>query len=87
MATTVAYHGFPLGSNGNILVSNSGSATWGSLDISANQQYQDLLKRVDELEKRLCVLHPNGQLHEKYPALKESYEAHKIIEKLVGIDE
>lgn len=46
-------------------------------------EHNTLLKRVEELEKRLLIIPPNEALQEKYPALKEAYEAYKIIEKLV----
>jgi hypothetical protein len=40
-------------------------------------------ERLDLIEKRLCVLYDNPELHEKFPALKEAYENYKLIEKLV----
>lgn len=40
-------------------------------------------KRLDAIEERLLIINPNESMHEKYPALKEAYEAYKIVEKLV----
>jgi hypothetical protein len=42
-----------------------------------------VMKRLDKIEERLLIVDPNESLHEKYPALKEAYDAYKIVEKLV----
>ena len=75
-----SYHGFPTDQFGNVIANSNFVA---NLDVSGTTQYQDLLKRVEELEERLLVLHPNHKLHEKYESLKEAYESYKIIERLV----
>jgi hypothetical protein len=54
------------------------------LNLPKDPNFQGLCNRIAELEKRLLVLHPNGELHEKYPALKEAYDTYLIIEKLVN---
>lgn len=42
-------------------------------------------KRLEEIEKRLHILtKPDQDLMDKYPALKEAYDAYKLIEKLIG---
>ena len=43
----------------------------------------DLHCRVREIEKRLLILEPNFELHDKYPSLKEAYEQYKLIERLI----
>lgn len=40
-------------------------------------------KRLAEIEDRLSILRIDENLHTKYPALREAYEAYKIIEALV----
>ena len=47
-------------------------------------EYEALLQRVIEIEKRLAILQPNETLQEKFPALQEAYEAYKIVEKIVN---
>jgi len=54
-----------------------------ALDLSDNETIQNLQKKVEELEKRLLVLHPNNKLHDKYESLKDAYEAYQIIERLI----
>jgi hypothetical protein len=39
--------------------------------------------RLDAIEKRLLILQPQFELHEKYPALKEAYEAYQTIAAIV----
>lgn len=66
------------------------STNWGTsavqleLNLPTDPNFKRLADKVVELEKRLLVLHPNEQLHEKYPALKEAYDAYLIIERLVN---
>ena len=43
----------------------------------------DLHDRITKIEKRLLILEPNFELHDKYPSLKEAYEQYKIIERLI----
>jgi folate-dependent phosphoribosylglycinamide formyltransferase PurN len=77
MTITNAYYGFP--NTGNIINHQTfyvHPATQEDLELLQN--------RVKELEHRLCVLFPNDELHEKYPALKEAYEAYLIVERLVN---
>ena len=47
-------------------------------------EHSALVKRVEEIEKRLAILRPNEELQSKYPALQEAYETYKIIEKIVN---
>lgn len=47
----------------------------------------ELAERIVDLEKRVSLLQPNLERIEKYPALKESYEAYKILDNLIGKDE
>ena len=39
---------------------------------------------VETLKKRLLVLTPSFEMHEKYPMLKELYDEYKAMEKLLG---
>ena len=49
----------------------------------ANLPVLDLHERITKIEKRLLILDPNFELHDKYPSLKEAYEQYKIIERLI----
>ncbi len=81
------------GTTGQILITTGLGMTvasdWNSpgvqlvLDLPSDPNFKKLLEKVQELEKRLLVLYPNEQLHEKYESLKEAYESYKLIEKLI----
>lgn len=40
----------------------------------------EFMKTIGE---RLCVLQPNLEAHEQYPALKDAYDQYKMLEKLL----
>ena len=42
----------------------------------------DVGQAISMLMERLCIIQPSFELHEKYPALKEAYEAYKSLEAL-----
>lgn len=44
----------------------------------------ELAEVVETIKKRLLILAPNFELHEKYPMLKELYEEYKAMERLLG---
>jgi hypothetical protein len=67
-----------------------GTSTYGtgiSVTLSNNPEFQDLVKKIEQIQKSLCILEPDFELHEKFPALKEAYEYYKLIEKLVYNEE
>jgi len=43
----------------------------------------DVLEFMKTISERLCVLQPNFEAMEKYPALKEAYEHYKLLEDLL----
>jgi hypothetical protein len=45
---------------------------------------EELADVVETIKKRLLILAPNFELHEKYPMLKELYDEYKALEKLLG---
>lgn len=47
----------------------------------------EIIDFMDVMKKRLLVLTPMFELHEKYPALKQAYEDYLLIEKLVSGDQ
>lgn len=47
----------------------------------------EIIDFMDTMKKRLLVLTPMFELHEKYPALKQAYEDYLLIEKLVSGDQ
>ena len=44
----------------------------------------ELADMMNTLKKRLLILAPNFEMHEKYPMLKEMYDEYKAMEKLLG---
>jgi hypothetical protein len=44
----------------------------------------ELADMMETLKKRLLILTPNFEMHEKYPMLKEMYNEYKAMEKLLG---
>ena len=45
---------------------------------------EELADVVETIKKRLLIITPNFELHEKYPMLKELYDEYKVLEKLLG---
>ncbi len=43
----------------------------------------DVGEFIKSIGERLCVLQPNLEAHEHYPALKDAYEKYKMLEKLL----
>jgi chaperonin cofactor prefoldin len=66
-----------------ILTTNSTNNSHIYLNLSDDKSFKDLMKRVEIIEQRLAILHPNEELQEKFESLKEAYDAYKIIERLV----
>ena len=52
------------------------------LTINHNGQRIDVGEAITMLMDRLCIIEPSLHLHEKYPALKEAYDAYKAIEAM-----
>jgi hypothetical protein len=44
----------------------------------------ELADMMETLKKRLLILAPKFEMHEKYPMLKEMYDEYKAMEKLLG---
>ena len=44
----------------------------------------ELADMMDTLKKRLLILTPSFEMHEKYPMLKEMYDEYKAMERLLG---
>jgi hypothetical protein len=59
------------------------SGTWITISSTTENSIKEMSSRIDELEKKLSILVENREAQEKFPALKEAYEAYKIIERLV----
>jgi hypothetical protein len=75
----------------NDVVTTTGNAA-GTIVVSADyttwespypNETKELKERLEVIEKRLMIIHPDKELHEKYPALKEAYEAYRIVERLI----
>ena len=44
----------------------------------------ELADMMETLKKRLLILTPSFEMHEKYPMLKEMYDEYKAMERLLG---
>jgi hypothetical protein len=53
-------------------------------EVAYKEDVSKINDRLSKIEERLCILSPSFELHDKYPALKEAYEAYRIIEGLVN---
>jgi hypothetical protein len=84
---------------GKAMVSNGSSwSSIGTASVSNTQCNQDEIKTsvgktidlndladvIETLKKRLLILTPNFEQHEKYPMLKAAYDEYKMLEKLLG---
>lgn len=69
-------------------VGANGSTEYGSNQIKLgngkNIDLDELYDVVETMKKRLLILAPNFEMHEKYPMLKELYNEYKAMEKLLG---
>lgn len=54
-----------------------------NLDLSTDKDFQELKMKIMCMETQLMILNPEHELHKKYPALKEAYDAYQVILKLV----
>lgn len=68
-----------------------GSDLWGGLtadNITSRTGktigIDDLIDTIDTIKRRLLILTPNFELHEKYPMLKEMYDEYKAMERLLS---
>jgi pantoate kinase len=64
-----------------------GATSYNSCEIKFNNKTIDLDELHDVLEtvkKRLLILTPNFEMHEKYPMLKEMYNEYLAMERLLG---
>jgi len=43
----------------------------------------DVGEFITSVNKRLCIIQPSLEAHEKYPALKDAYDQYKMLEKLL----
>ncbi len=71
---------FSSGTSTNSLsgISEINTATGKKIDLD------ELASVIDTLKKRLLILAPNFEMHEKYPMLKELYDEYKAMEKLLS---
>lgn len=62
--------------NSNVVIDNASLLiTYGGKQINVGQA-------IHMLMERLCMIEPSFHLHEKYPALKEAYDAYRAIEAM-----
>jgi hypothetical protein len=73
----------PSSYNGNFSFSNEVSANY--IQTEKHRIDLDELAEVFEtVKKRLLILTPNFEMHEKYPMLKELYDEYKAMERLLS---
>lgn len=79
--------------NGNITIANGSSSNWSfTSDVKANTintdrssiDIDELADIIETVKKRLLILTPSFEMHEKYPMLKELYDEYKAMEKLLS---
>ena len=66
---------------------SAGTTEYGKTTIKTAKNTIDIDELADmmnTLKKRLLILAPNFEMHEKYPMLKEMYNEYKAMEKLLG---
>jgi len=66
---------------------NAGSTEYGKTTIKTARSTIDIDELADMMEtlkKRLLILAPNFEMHEKYPMLKELYNEYKAMEALLS---
>jgi len=66
---------------------NADTTTYGKTTISTAKSTIDIDELADMMEtlkKRLLILTPNFEMHEKYPMLKELYNEYKAMEALLS---
>lgn len=94
MSSTIDLSGITIGTSGasvsswsmpNMASSNSingveeiNTATGKKIDLD------ELADIVETIKKRLLIIAPNFELHEKYPMLKELYDEYRAMERLLG---
>jgi hypothetical protein len=92
-ANTVSNTGWANGSSisyANIASSdtlNAGSTEYGKTTIKTARSTIDIDELADMMEtlkKRLLILAPNFEMHEKYPMLKELYDEYRAMEALLS---
>ena len=72
-----------IGSQPNISITNEDSKSY----IKTSKSKIDIDELADmmaTLKKRLLILTPSFEMHEKYPMLKEMYDEYKAMERLLG---
>ena len=70
---------------GNIMWANvSGNSTFMDTSLVINHKGSKINvgETITMIMDRLCIIEPSLHLHEKYPALKEAYDAYKAIEAM-----
>lgn len=78
----MSYYGNPI--NSVLTSGNSGNLTWTGL--IEDKKMKEVRERLEAIERRLLIIRPDVALMEKYPALKEAYDAYQLIEKIVDQD-
>lgn len=66
---------------------NAGSTEYGKTTIKTAKHTIDideLAEMMETLKKRLLILTPNFEKHEKYPMLKQMYDEYKAMETLLS---
>ena len=69
--------------------SNSSFVCTGSANFKSEVIIQgvDISKSIQEINKRLCILNPNLDKIEHFPALKKAYDQYKLIESMLNMED
>lgn len=74
----------PNSGNGSYVLTSTGTNfAWQDPGVYTTRAEIEIGRRLDKIEKQLLILKPSIELHEKYPALKEAYEAYLLVLKMV----
>ena len=76
-------HVVPVGVHNPATATQVTNTTWASGTFNVPNNNDEILKRLDTIEAHLAILKVDEFLMENHPALKEAYEAYKIIEALL----
>lgn len=71
------------GGNSNTRVNAAGEMAISPIMKDEDGNEVNIVKTLQDIQKRLLILEANFEAHEQYPALKEAYEHYKLMEDLL----
>ena len=68
---------------GNTVTNSNGEVAMSSIMKDADGNEVNVVKTLQDIQKRLLILEADFKNHENYPALKEAYDHYKFLEDLI----